>query len=345
MKRSYVRYISFSLTILFHMMVSSSLSFSPGYSVHAATLPEKIVNESGIMGDSKELKLTILHTNDTHAHLENIPRRFTAIHQIRNSKENTLLLDGGDVFSGVHYFNQFLGQADVKFMNEIGYDAMTLGNHEFDKSSEVLRNFIHAAAFPFVSANIDLSKDEKLKDLAQPEIGTPGNHGLVYPAVIKELDGQKVGILGLTTERTPLLSKPYKNIVFEDVFKRAKDTIGMLENRGVNKIIVISHLGYDNDQELAKNLKGIDIIVGSHSHTKLRKPDVYNQEKEPTLIVQASKHGKYLGQLDVVFDESGKLIKWNGKLINIMKKDRAGNYLYEEDVWAKKYLGELNSLK
>ncbi|MFJ7850523.1 metallophosphoesterase [Peribacillus sp. NPDC097206] len=342
MKTRYAKYVSFSMTVLLHLMVSSPLAYSPASNVQAVTsLSDKIINFS----DNRELKVTILHTNDTHAHLENIPRRFTAIHQIRNTRENTLLLDAGDVFSGVRYFNQFLGQADIKFMNEIGYDAMTLGNHEFDKSSEVLRNFIRAAAFPLVSANIDLSKDKKLKNLAQPVIGTPGNPGVVYPAVIKVVDGQKVGIIGLTTEKTTILSNPNKNIIFEDAFKHAKDTVTSLEEKGVNKIIVISHLGYDRDKDLAKNLEGIDIIVGSHSHTKLKKPDVYNQEKEPTLIVQAGKHGKYLGDLDLTFDESGKLIKWKGKLINIMKKDQEGDFLYQEDEWAKKYLEELKSLK
>lgn len=349
MKINYGYKISFTLMILFNLVVSGFFLFSPTSDVHTATsLPDSAVNTSGTvnMEDktvSKEMELTILHTNDTHAHLENIPRRFTAIYQIRNSRENSLLLDAGDVFSGPFHYNQYLGQADIQFMNEIGYDTMTFGNHEFDKNSEILRNFITAAAFPFVSANINLSKDEKLKNLSQLEIGNPGTNGMIYPAVIKEMDGQKIGIVGLTTEKTTLLARPNKNIVFENAIEKAKEMIGFLEGEDINKIIVISHLGYDKDKELAKNVEGIDVIVGSHSHTKLRQPDIYNEEKEPTLIVQASKHGRYLGQLDVSFDAQGKLIKWNGKLINVMKKDQTGNYLYREDEWAKNRLGRLNT--
>lgn len=290
----------------------------------------------------EELDLTILYTNDTHAHLKSIPRRFTAINKIRDEKEDVLLLDSGDVFTGSLFFNQYLGQADIQFMNKIGYDAMTLGNHEFDKSSVTLRDFIKAAAFPIVTANVNFSKDEKLKELAQTEIDTAGRNGNIYPAVVKKVKGQRVGIIGLTTERTTLLSNPNPELVFEGAFEKAEETIKALDAKGVNKIIILSHLGYGYDKKLARTVKGIDVIVGSHSHTKLKVPDVYNRKKEPTLIVQAGRYGRFLGDLDVTFDYKGKLTKWNGKLIDILGKNETGEFLYKEDKWAKNRLEELN---
>ena len=301
-----------------------------------------LVNASAKSDNEEELDLTILYTNDTHAHLKSIPRRFTAINRIRDAKENVLLVDSGDVFTGSLFFKQYLGQADIQFMNHVGYDAMTLGNHEFDKSSLILRNFIKAAAFPIVTANVDFSKDEKLKDLAQTEIDTAGWKGNIYPAIVKKMKGQRVGIIGLTTERTTLLSNPNQELVFENAFEKAEETIKALDAKGVNKIIVLSHLGYGYDKKLAKTVEGIDVIVGSHSHNKLKVPDVYNRKKEPTLIVQAGRYGRYLGDLDITFDYTGKLTKWNGKLIDLLVKNDAGEFIYEEDKWAKNRLEELN---
>ena len=347
MKNGSVQNISFIL-IICGLMLAIAFPLLSG-TKDTASLVEIMKNPRGgnIVNASakpviEELDLTILYTNDTHAHLKSIPRRFTAINRIRDAKENVLLLDSGDVFTGSLFFKQYLGQADIHFMNEIGYDAMTLGNHEFDKSSVILRDFIKAAAFPIVTANINFSKDENLKDLAHTEIDTTGWRGNIYPAIVKKIKGQRVGIIGLTTERTTLLSNPNQDLVFENAFEKAEETIKALDAKGVNKIIVLSHLGYGYDKKLAKTVEGIDVIVGSHSHTKLKVPDVYNRKKEPTLIVQGGRYGRYLGNLDVTFDYTGKLTKWNGKLINLLVKNEAGEFIYEEDKWAKNRLEELS---
>ncbi|MGE7600982.1 metallophosphoesterase [Peribacillus sp. NPDC097675] len=347
MKNGSVQKISFILIICGFMLVNAFPLISS--TKDTASLVEFIKNSrvgsivnASAKSVSQELDLTILYTNDTHAHLKSIPRRFTAINKIRDAKENVLLLDSGDVFTGSPFFDQYLGQADIHFMNKIGYDAMTLGNHEFDKSSTILRDFIKAAAFPIVTANINFSKDEDLKELAHTEIDTSGRKGNIYPAVVKKIKGQRVGVVGLTTERTTLLSKPNKEIVFEGAFEKAEKTVKALDAKGVNKIIVLSHLGYGYDKKLARTVKGIDVIVGSHSHTKLKVPDVYNRKKEPTLIVQAGRYGRFLGDLDVTFDNTGKLIKWNGKLIDILVKNEAGEFLYAEDKWAKNRLEEFS---
>ncbi|WP_440117321.1 S-layer homology domain-containing protein [Paenibacillus sp. QZ-Y1] len=282
--------------------------------------------------------LRVLHTNDTHAHLDNIPRRVTAIKEARN--DNTLVLDAGDVFSGTLYFNLFNGMADLEFMNMIGYDAMTFGNHEFDKGPSVLKAFIKKAEFPFVSANIDYSKDANLSGLYNDSIGQPGEKAEIYPAIITEVNGEKVGIFGLTTPDTVSLSSPGDDLKFEDYKASAQATVQMLQNEGINKIIALTHLGYSEDLKLAEAVEGIDIVVGGHSHTILNKPVVVDTHADPTLVVQTGEYDVSLGQLDVTFDDAGVLKKWNGKLLSLDAKDSNGKYVYADDPAAKAKLAE-----
>ncbi|MEF2967161.1 5'-nucleotidase C-terminal domain-containing protein [Paenibacillus sp. M1] len=289
-------------------------------------------------GGSGEFQLRILHTNDTHAHLDNIDRRVTAVQGART--DNTLLLDAGDVFSGTLYFNQFSGLADLYFMNEMKYDVMTFGNHEFDKGPGALAEFVKQAKFPFVSANVDFSAEPALSGVLQSGIGAPGEAGHIYPSLIKEIDGEKIGIIGLTTPESSVLSSPGPNIKFLDEVESAQKQVDALETEGIDKIIVLSHLGYTVDQQLAESVDGIDIIVGGHSHTQLDVPEVHHAEAEPTLIVQTGEYDEHLGQLDVTFDENGVLDTWEGKLIDLNAQDDAGNYLIQGDAKAAAKLAE-----
>ncbi|OKP79140.1 hypothetical protein A3842_13125 [Paenibacillus sp. P3E] len=287
--------------------------------------------------------LRVLHTNDTHGHLENITRRTSAISSERTG--NSVLLDAGDVFSGTLYFTQFKGQADIQFMNNIGYDAMTFGNHEFDLNKdqpEVLKDFVTAAKFPFTSANIDFtSKGSELAGLYHNAIGTletdetksTAKDGNIYPSVIKDVYGEKVGIFGLTTEDTIGLSSPGDKISFKDHVESAKNTVAMLEAKGINKIIAVTHLGYTVDQELAKAVPGIDIIVGGHSHTKIDNPPtpiVNVGTGKNVLIVQTGEYSQFLGELNVTFDKNGDILTYNGKLLDVN--------LFGEDATAKAML-------
>ncbi|WP_433743503.1 bifunctional metallophosphatase/5'-nucleotidase [Falsibacillus pallidus] len=265
--------------------------------------------------------IRLLYTNDTHSHLENMPYLHTLIKQNENAA--SLLLDAGDVFSGTLFFVQFLGQADAQLMNQIGYDAMTIGNHEFDRTSQVLANFITRANFPLLSANINVDGDNTLAPLYRKEIGDPPQNGNIYPAIVKEVNGNRLGIIGLTTLDTAILSRPSKEIEFENAKKSARKWIGKLKEMNVDKIIVLSHLGIYEDKKLAKSVKGIDVIIGGHTHTKIPKPIVINKKTEPTLIVQAYRHANYLGRLDLSFNSEGILEKWNGKLINVLSKSVA----------------------
>ncbi|WGG44436.1 5'-nucleotidase C-terminal domain-containing protein [Rossellomorea sp. DA94] len=286
-------------------------------------------------------RLTILHTNDVHSHLENVPYLHTAIKEERKKDGDALLLDAGDVFSGTLFFNEYLGQADAAFMNEIGYDAMTLGNHEFDMGSEVLADFIRKLSFPVVSGNVDVRLDPRLAPIMKSEIPEQAESGNIYPSIIQTVKGVKIGIIGLTTEDTAFLSAPDKKIVFQDAEKKVLEEMTKLQAKGVNHIILLSHLGLRQDKMLAQKVEGIDIIVGGHSHTRLESPLVYNMKSEPTLIVQADEYGKSLGKLTAVFSERGILTGWNGELLDVLAKDQIGNDVYPPDPWAVNRLEQL----
>lgn len=264
--------------------------------------------------------------NDTHASLANAAKTVTAVKRVRDEKPEALLLNAGDVFSGTLYFNEFKGQADLAVMNLMKYDAMTFGNHEFDLGStqeghQALVDFIKGAKFPFVSSNVNFSGDEKFTGLFSDLVSSQPEKGKIYNGIIKEINGEKIGIFGLTTEETEDISSPDK-IQFENYIAEAQKAVKAFEGQGVNKIIALTHIGYDdnvaidNDLNLAKEVEGIDIIVGGHSHTELRAPVVVDGQT-PTVIVQAKANNEFLGTLDVEFDKNGVVVKHEGALIPI----------------------------
>lgn len=287
-------------------------------------------------GQGRTYELTIMHTNDTHAHLDNIARRITAINQVRAEKKNSLLLDAGDVFSGTLYFNQYQGLADLEFMKLAGYDAMTFGNHEFDKGTGTLANFVKNASFPFVSANVDFSKDTNLSGQFEEELTKHPDNGNIYEGIIKVVNGEKIGIFGLTTAETKDISSPGPDVEFQNYIEEAQEAVAGLEAKGVNKIIALTHIGFndgggDNDLTLAKEVEGIDVIVGGHTHTKLDQPVVVQTGDEPTVIVQANEYSKFLGTVDVDFNKQGKVVAYDGKLIDLDQKNADGTYVIPND--------------
>lgn len=300
-----------------------------------------------------DFELTIMHTNDTHANLDKVANRATLVKQIRAEKPNNLLLDAGDVFSGTLYFNAFEGKPDMEFMNMMGYDAMTFGNHEFDLGSSeeghfALDQFVAEADFPFVGANVDFSKNEYFKDYAHKEVTADYIDGNVYNGIIKEVDGEEVGIFGLTTAETAAISSP-GDVEFTDYLEAAKKAVADFEAAGVNKIVALTHIGYDdaaaidNDITLAKEVPGIDVIVGGHTHTKLETPVVAGTKEEPVVIVQANEYNKFLGQLDVTFNEEGIVTGSAGKLHDV----NAAGITPDPEVAAalKPYADEIAALK
>lgn len=165
--------------------ISTTGLTSGTYKVYAVDIAGNVSNPTEIV-TLTPFELTIMHTNDTHAHLDNIARRITAIKQVRQAHPNSLLLDAGDVFTGTLYFNEFNGLADLEFMNLAKYDAMTFGNHEFDKGTATLANFVKDAKFPFVSANVDFSKDANLKARFNNSVSSNPENGQIYNGIIKK---------------------------------------------------------------------------------------------------------------------------------------------------------------
>lgn len=277
--------------------------------------------------------LTIMHTNDTHANLDKqvddetvdtIAKRVTLVKQIRKDKPHNLLLDAGDVFSGTLYFNKFFGQADLAFMNLMQYDAMVFGNHEFDLGSgtdghQKLKEFVDGAEFPFVAANVDFSVDADMAPLENDEYTAAAENGQIYNGIIKEIDGEQVGIFGLTTEETASISSP-EAIEFTDYIAAAEEAVAYFDTQDVNKIIALTHIGFDdnvavdNDLKLAAEVPEIDVIVGGHTHKKLETPEKVGN----TLIVQADQYNNFLGQLDVTFNDVGVITSYNGQLHDVM---------------------------
>ena len=277
-----------------------------------------LVGAVGAQDDS--FALTIMHTNDVHGHHEpqrsgdgGAARQATVVSQIRAEGGNSLLLDAGDRFTGTLFHVQYRGQDSVQIMNAIGYDAVVLGNHEFNEGSEKLAEFVTGLEFPTVSANIDFSADAYLD-------------GLVAPSVVLEAGGESIGIIGLTTPETVILNKPSKDLVFHDnLVEITQGQVDSLSAQGINKIIVLSHLGYAPDLEVAQGVSGVDIVVGGHTNTFLSNtysgalgeyPTVLESASgEPTLVVQANTKTIYLGRLDVEFDSAGVLTDWDGDAI------------------------------
>jgi 2',3'-cyclic-nucleotide 2'-phosphodiesterase (5'-nucleotidase family) len=254
---------------------------------------------------SKTTNITILHTNDIHSHLDNMPRLSTAITRIRkgSGKDNTLLLDAGDVFSGSIYFNLYHGQALLWFMNYLGYEAMCLGNHEFDAGLETLTEFVNGAKFHIVSANIQFPTGSRLDNT-------------IAPFVIIEKNGERYGIFGLTTEETTEISNTGIDITVTDHIAAARLAVAELERNRINKIIALTHIGWNEDLKLAREVGDIDIIIGGHTHTVPESyPAVIDEDGSPTLIAQAGENAKYLGHLSVTFDEAGVIKDWTGSEI------------------------------
>lgn len=291
----------------------------------AATSPEP-------QPETDNYKLSIMHVNDTHARVDMLPKLMTAVNEQRTKTPDALLLHAGDIFSGTLYFNEFKGQADLPLLNALKFDAITLGNHEFDLGDsddghKALADFIKAVQFPVLTANVDFTKDSLFTGMFSDLVSSEPENGKIYAGMIKEVNGEKVGIFGLTTAETKDISSP-GSVAFENYIDEAKKAVKAFEDKGVDKIIALTHIGfddnsaYDNDQILAKSVPGIDIIVGGHSHTELKEPFVVDtntvgEKKDTTLIVQAYQYTDFLGTLDVEFDEQGVITKHAGQLIKV----------------------------
>ena len=277
-----------------------------------------------------DYKLTILHTNDIHSRIESINKYdstcnaeseaegkcFGGVARIKSAVDakraglagqNVLVLDAGDPFQGSLFYTTYKGAAEAEFMEAIGYDAMAVGNHEFDDGPEGLAKFIDAVSFPVISGNLDLSSEASIKDKV-------GNH------VVLEVGGEKIGIISALATDTVDTSSPGDNVVFQDEIESLKADVAALEAEGVNKIIALTHVGLPKDLDIAAAVPGIDVVGGGHSHSLLSNTSDRAQGPYPTMVgdtavVTAYAYSKYLGELDVTFDDAGKVTAATGEPI------------------------------
>jgi 5'-nucleotidase len=260
---------------------------------------------------STKFELTILHNNDIHSKYKNIPRLITLVHQMRQVHPNTLMLNAGDTFQGSLLYNFYKGKLASHFLNRLQPDAICLGNHEFDDGIEVLGEFLKRLKVPVVSSNI-LFDDNELQNF-------------ILPSVILERKGFKIGIIGVITPNTATCAGGGGDAKFLEVLPSVQNQIKILKDQGSQFIILLSHVGLEEDIEIARNVDGIDLIVGGHSHSLLSNcildalhyPIV---EKSPNgnkvLVITAYKDNEYLGRLSLSF-EDGALHSWEGDLIPI----------------------------
>lgn len=261
------------------------------------------------------VQLTILHTNDVHSRIDPFPldgsrnqglggvaRRAALVKKIRSEQPNVLLLDAGDVFQGTPYFNLYGGELEFTIMSQMGYDASTMGNHDFDNSIAGFAKQLPHANFPFLVSNYDFNNTE-LKGKTQP-----------YKVFKKQ--GLKIGVFGVCIELEGLVNKKnYLETVYLDPIAKANEIASRLKNDlHCDFVICLSHLGYKykenkvSDQVLAKATRNIDLIIGGHTHTFMKEPEnILNLDGKVTTINQVGFAGINLGRLDYFFDrESGK---------------------------------------
>lgn len=277
-------------------------------------------------------KLTVLHTNDVHSRIDPFPmndpkhpgmggfaRRAEVIRRIRATEKNVLLLDAGDVFQGTPYFNLFNGEPEIRLMREMGYDACAIGNHDFDGGMENLAVRISEAGFPFLCANYDLS-DSPLHSSAQP-----------YK--IFHQGGLKIGVFGLGIQPKGLIDTAVSNrIIYSDPIVAAKKFSTILrDEEHCDLVICLSHLGYNykekkvSDTVIAKEVSGIDLIIGGHTHTFLDEPvKIQNPIGKNVLVAQSGWAGIRLGRIDFFFDEKRRKSGTFTLSENISKKTIAG---------------------
>ncbi len=251
-------------------------------------------------------RITFLHTNDTHSHIEpfgpgngqasgkgGMARRASMVKHARATIPNVLLVDAGDTFQGTPYFNQYKGKLDFELMSKVGYEASTLGNHDFDNGVGMLLEAMEFAKFPFLNCNFDCK-------------GAPALGKRLTPWMIKEFPGFKVGLTGVGVEFKGLVSQEnHKGVEWISPDVALKPVIRHLrEVEKVDLVVLISHLGYDlhgdaiDDLHIAKLVSGMDVIIGGHSHTFLDQPTKIQQDLGEAHIFQVGWGGINLGRMD-----------------------------------------------
>lgn len=275
---------------------------------------------------SADYTLHIVHINDLHSRIQPISaydstcgeednaagecfggyaRVVTAINDLRAELdgENVVVLDAGDQYQGSLFYTTYKGDTEIELANVVGFDAMAVGNHEFDDGNEGLLKLLEGAEFPVISGNLDVSQSN---DLA----GKLENH------VVLEVGGERIGIISALATDTVETSSPGPNVIFQDEVDSLAADVATLQDEGVTKIIALTHVGLPLDREIAEEVEGIDVIVGGHSHTLMSNTEegalAYPQMVGDVPVVQAGAYSKHVGHLTVTFDDEGNVTEATG---------------------------------
>ncbi|GAD77686.1 hypothetical protein VAZ01S_085_00330 [Vibrio azureus NBRC 104587] len=299
----------------------------------------------------KSVRIKLAHINDTHSYFEptslqlalnldgqqvaepyvsagGFARIATRVEQLREDahrqNQGMLFLHAGDCFQGTLYFSLFKGVANADLLNALNIDAMTLGNHELDMGNEPVARFCQRIQFPFLAGNWDLThelpqKEHRISESSNVYSYDPDSKSAQY--IVKTFDDEPVAIFGLSIDKMSDIANPDVDTPFISALQTAQNTVKKIHSDGINKIILLSHLGYDSDLELAEKVDGIGIIVGGHSHRLqgdfsaigLSKDDRYGVEVNGTYVVQAGYHALALGHCTLEFDQQGKATMLNGQ--------------------------------
>ncbi|KAF9559497.1 5'-nucleotidase, partial [Agrocybe pediades] len=275
-------------------------------------------------------EISFYHINDVHAHLDEFrtsgasctdttkgcvggySRVKTIIDTTRPKKKNSLFLNAGDEFQGTLFYTLFKGEKIAQTLNQLGFDAMTLGNHEFDDGDDLLAAFIRNLTFPVISSNIHTTHPKLAKSLVPFKIFNKYN----------------LAVLAVTTETTATISKPGNQTTFEDPVAAAKRTVKYIKkyHKDVKRIVALTHIGYDKDIELAQTTTDISLIIGGHSHTLVGNmtgsrgpyPTIAtNLDGDEVFVVTSYRWGEYLGYIDVEYDRRGKIVSYEGAPIHL----------------------------
>jgi 5'-nucleotidase len=281
-----------------------------------------------LFADGEITRITILHTNDVHSHIEPFPdnhprwpgqggvaRRAALIRNIRSTEKNVLLFDAGDIFQGTPYFNLFGGEPEMKLMSAMGYDASAIGNHDFDAGLDGLLRQLPHATFPLLCANYDFS-DTVLQGRTEPfRVFTRGD--------------VRVGVFGLGIELDGLVDARLFGATryLDPVMKAAETARHLKKDLKCDLVICLSHLGYKyqdkkiSDEVLARQSRYIDLILGGHTHTFLDEPVRYkNRDGQDIHVAQAGWAGLRLGRIDYAIDRSGGRKTADGSSVKIIEK-------------------------
>ena len=296
--------------------------------------------------DNGNYNISFYHINDVHAHLDQFSssgtdctnpakgcyggyaRVKTVIDETRPQHKDSLFLNVGDEFQGTMFFSYYGGEKIAETLNQMGFDGMTLGNHEWDKGDEVLGQFLENLTFPIISANV-FSDNARLNRTIKPY------------HIYEEYD---LAVIGVTTETVPSISSPGPGTKFTDVVQAVQDTIDHIHSTtSIKRVAAITHIGYDEDQRLAKETSGLYLIMGGHSHTPLGDfpgaegpypTIVKNKDGDEVFIVTAYRWGEYLGYIDVTYDADGKILEYHGGPIHLTNETKQDENLQKQiDAW------------